>query len=193
MAMIMGMRATSGDGDAQAGQAVHAPPGTLVLADDQDECAGVDVVEGQPLVLDADALNLLAASNRQVADAVLTPHPGEAARLLCTDTISVQRDRFAAAAALVTRYNAATVLKGAGTIVSAPGELPCVIGAGNPGMAVGGMGDLLTGVIADARAAGITVTSLVTMSVSFQAGISSRLSLGDSACVWRSGTCAPAR
>lgn len=111
---------------------------------------------GQPLVLDADALNLLAAANRDVGDAVLTPHPGEAARLLGTDTASVQRDRFAAAAALATRYNAATVVKGAGTIVSAPGELPCVIDAGNPGMAVGGMGDLLTGVIAAFRGQGMS-------------------------------------
>lgn len=110
---------------------------------------------GQPLVLDADALNLLAAANRVAGDAVLTPHPGEAARLLGVDTASVQRDRFAAAAALASRFHAATVLKGAGTIVSAPGKLPCVINAGNPGMAVGGMGDLLTGVIAAFRGQGM--------------------------------------
>ena len=103
---------------------------------------------GRPLVLDADALNLLAASNREVGDAVLTPHPGEAARLLGIDTASVQGDRFAAAAALAAQFNAVIVLKGAGTIVAAPGQAPCVIDAGNPGMAVGGMGDVLTGVIA---------------------------------------------
>ncbi len=109
----------------------------------------------RPMVLDADALNLLAASKRDVGDAVLTPHPGEAARLLGTDTASVQRDRFAAAAGLANRFNAAIVLKGAGTIVAAPGKLPRVIHAGNPGMAVGGMGDLLTGVIAAFRGQGM--------------------------------------
>ncbi|WP_196411419.1 ADP-dependent NAD(P)H-hydrate dehydratase, partial [Xanthomonas translucens] len=70
-------------------------------------------------------------------------------------TAEVQRDRFAAAAALAERYQAAVVLKGAGSIVAAPGEVPRVIAAGNPGMAVGGMGDLLTGVIAALRAQGL--------------------------------------
>jgi len=110
---------------------------------------------GRPLVLDADALNLLAADPRPVGDAVLTPHPGEAARLLGTDTASVQRDRYAAAAALAVRHRCTVVLKGAGTIVAAPGQAPCVLGAGNPGMATGGMGDLLTGAIAAMRAQGL--------------------------------------
>lgn len=105
-----------------------------------------------PMVVDADALNLLAAAPRAVPQAVLTPHPGEAARLLQTTTAQVQADRHAAAAALAARYQATVVLKGAGTLVCAPGRLPVVIGAGNPGMAVGGMGDLLTGVIAALRA-----------------------------------------
>jgi NAD(P)H-hydrate epimerase len=60
----------------------------------------------------------------------------------------VQQDRFQAAQALVQRFGCAVVLKGAGTVVAAPGELPVVIGAGNPGMASGGMGDVLSGVIA---------------------------------------------
>jgi len=79
---------------------------------------------------------------------VLTPHPGEAARLLGATTHEVQQDRFGAARAIADRYNAVVVLKGAGTIVVQPGRRPGVIGAGNPGMAVGGMGDVLTGVIA---------------------------------------------
>jgi NAD(P)H-hydrate epimerase len=85
---------------------------------------------------------------------ILTPHPGEAARLLDTSTQAVQADRFAAAAALVGRFQCIVVLKGAGTIVAAPECTPRVIDAGNPGMAVGGMGDLLTGVIAALRAQG---------------------------------------
>ena len=110
----------------------------------------------KPLVLDADALNLLAAAPRALpADTILTPHPGEAARLLDSDIASVQGDRNAAALALVQRYGAVVVLKGAGTIVAAPGRIPRVVAAGNPGMATGGMGDLLTGVIAALRAQGL--------------------------------------
>ncbi len=106
---------------------------------------------GLPLVIDADALNLLA----QDADAILTPHPGEAARLLETTTAAVQADRYASAQALAERYHAVVVLKGAGSIVAAPGHAPRLIAAGNPGMAVGGMGDLLTGIIASLRAQGL--------------------------------------
>ncbi|MGN6513508.1 MAG: NAD(P)H-hydrate dehydratase [Lysobacteraceae bacterium] len=111
---------------------------------------------GTPLVLDADALNLLAESPRALpADTVLTPHPGEAARLLGCDTGAVQADRFGAAARLAERYACTVVLKGAGTIIAAPGARPRVASTGNPGMATGGMGDLLTGVIAALRAQGL--------------------------------------
>ena len=111
---------------------------------------------GKPLVIDADALNLVAAQPCALADAILTPHPGEAARLLGSDNAGVQRDRFAAARGIAQRYDAVTVLKGAGTIVAVAGEIPRVIGAGNPGMAVGGMGDVLTGVILALRAGGMS-------------------------------------
>jgi NAD(P)H-hydrate epimerase len=110
------------------------------------------VGSGRPLILDADGLNWLAARPRQVPQAVLTPHPGEAARLLDLTTEQVQNDRYAAIDALVERYGATVVLKGAGTLVAAPGETTAVIGAGNPGMATGGMGDVLTGVIAALQA-----------------------------------------
>ncbi|WP_019399676.1 bifunctional ADP-dependent NAD(P)H-hydrate dehydratase/NAD(P)H-hydrate epimerase [Pseudoxanthomonas sp. GW2] len=108
-----------------------------------------------PHVLDADALNLLAEAPMPLGDAILTPHPGEAARLLGSSTAAVQADRYAAAAALAQRYGCVVVLKGAGSIIAAPGELPCVLDAGNPGMATGGMGDLLTGTIAAMRAQGL--------------------------------------
>ena len=110
----------------------------------------------KPLVLDADALNLIAAEPCAVADAILTPHPGEAARLLGMDAAEVQHDRFAAAQAIAERYQAVVVLKGAGTIVAAAGQAPRVLDAGNPGMAVGGMGDVLTGVIVALRASGMS-------------------------------------
>jgi len=125
----------------------------------QDEWAAAlwaaALASAKPLVLDADGLNLLAAGPRSLPQAILTPHPGEAARLLETDTGSIQRDRFSAAGALAARFQSVVVLKGAGTVVAAPGRCPRVINAGNPGMAVGGMGDLLTGVIAALCAQGL--------------------------------------
>lgn len=104
---------------------------------------------GKPLVIDADALNLLAATglSRIPVGSVLTPHPGEAARLLASDTATVQSDRRAALARL-TAHGAVCVLKGAGTLVGARGVVPSLCLEGNPGMASGGMGDVLTGAIA---------------------------------------------
>ncbi|WAT16096.1 NAD(P)H-hydrate dehydratase [Xanthomonas fragariae] len=101
------------------------------------------------VVIDADGLNLLAANEIPTRGLrVLTPHPGEAGRLLGLSTRQVQRDRLAAADALAKRFDAVVVLKGAGSVVAAPRAVPRIIDAGNAGMAVGGMGDLLTGVIA---------------------------------------------
>lgn len=99
-------------------------------------------------VVDADALNLLAQAPRALGhDTVITPHPGEAARLLQCSVDAVQRDRFAAVQALVERLECVVVLKGAGTLV-ADGNRVALCAAGNPGMGSGGMGDVLTGVIA---------------------------------------------
>lgn len=110
---------------------------------------------GRPRVLDADALNLLAADPQPVPGAVITPHPGEAARLLGVGVDQVQSARLAALTVLVERYRCVVVLKGAGTLVGGPGARPWVLAAGNPGMAVGGMGDVLTGVIAALLAQGL--------------------------------------
>ena len=109
----------------------------------------------QPLVIDADALNLLASAPARRANQVLTPHPGEAARLLRQDTATIQRDRFAAAQAITHQYGGTTVLKGAGSVIHADGQLPVVCAAGNPGMATAGMGDVLAGVIAALIAQGM--------------------------------------
>lgn len=103
---------------------------------------------GLPGVLDADALNLLAGGAPPAGRWVLTPHPGEAARLLGTDTAAVEADRLAAARALQRRYGGVVVLKGAGTIVQSGGATPWLCERGNPGMATGGMGDVLAGLIA---------------------------------------------
>lgn len=110
-------------------------------------------------VIDADGLNLLAASSIGSEQAspvcVLTPHPGEAARLLGVSTAQVQADRFGAAKQLAEKYSAVVVLKGAGTIVT-DGDVILVCDVGGPGMASGGMGDVLSGVIAAMLAQGMT-------------------------------------
>jgi ADP-dependent NAD(P)H-hydrate dehydratase / NAD(P)H-hydrate epimerase len=111
---------------------------------------------GLPTLVDADALNLLAHTAVSLpAQTVITPHPGEAARLLDTDVAHVMRDRFAAARELARRYAAVAVLKGAGSLIAGPGGEVCVCPWGNPGMASGGMGDVLTGVIAGLLAQGL--------------------------------------
>lgn len=118
-----------------------------------------------PLVLDADALNLLAEQNlswqelgsdQTRAQWIITPHPGEAARLLCWSTGQVCVDRFAAVRALQRKTGAVCLLKGAGTLLafpdhSAPLDI-CL--EGNPGMASGGMGDVLAGICGAMLAAG---------------------------------------
>lgn len=109
----------------------------------------------RPMVVDADALNLLARSPRSLAPgSVLTPHPGEAARLLGCDTAAIASDRFAAAQSLATRFGAVVVLKGAGTVIADSSGAFAICPFGNPGMASGGMGDVLTGVIAALLAQG---------------------------------------
>ncbi len=102
-----------------------------------------------PLVMDADALNLLAQTPRVRQDWVLTPHPGEAARLLGRKVRDIHADRFAAAREIQQRYGGVVVLKGAGSLVVGQAhQPPAICTDGNPGMASGGMGDALTGVIA---------------------------------------------
>lgn len=107
-----------------------------------------------PLLLDADALTLL-AQNRwesrlaaRAAATILTPHPGEAARLLDCAAADISRHRLAAAAALADKWQCLIVLKGAGTIIQAPGAPAAICAAGNPGLARGGSGDVLSGIIA---------------------------------------------
>ncbi|MEO8459742.1 MAG: NAD(P)H-hydrate dehydratase [Dokdonella sp.] len=108
-------------------------------------------------VMDADALNLLARAPLPLPkNAVLTPHPGEAARLLGVDTKQVQADRYGSVRELAVRYKAVVVLKGAGTLIADPDGHVAVCPWGNPGMASAGMGDVLTGVIAGMMAQGLS-------------------------------------
>jgi hydroxyethylthiazole kinase-like uncharacterized protein yjeF len=114
-----------------------------------------------PLVLDADALNLIAASKtlqarlpKRGAASVLTPHPAEAARLLGCATAAVQNDRIQAALDLSQRYQAIAVLKGNGSVIASPDGSWLINTSGNPGMASAGMGDVLAGMIASLLAQG---------------------------------------
>ncbi len=104
-----------------------------------------------PLVLDADGLNFLTSGAgevfRQRGNWVLTPHPGEAARLLQCSTKDIALDRFHCAKQLSDRYDAVVALKGAGTLITAAPENIQLANVGNPGMATAGMGDVLSGVI----------------------------------------------
>ena len=113
---------------------------------------------GKPMVLDADALNLIALESEDLDldGTVLTPHPGEASRLLGVETAQVEADRFAAAEHIRSRSGAVVVLKGAGTLVEDGEDLVSVCHGGNPGMASAGMGDVLCGVVAALIAQGFS-------------------------------------
>lgn len=139
-------------------------------------CGGADAVrEHLPrlislaprLVLDADALNALARDSglqqllaRRMArpecadTTVMTPHPLEAARLLGSDTESVQRNRLAAARALAQRYHCVVVLKGSGSVIAAPDQMPVINPTGNARLATAGTGDVLAGMVAARLASG---------------------------------------
>lgn len=102
----------------------------------------------QPMVLDADGLNLLALHPQKRDNWILTPHLGEAARLLGTDIDNIKKDRPEAIRTLHQYFSGVVVLKGHGTLVYAGGDTMYRCDYGNPGMATAGMGDVLSGVIA---------------------------------------------
>jgi hydroxyethylthiazole kinase-like uncharacterized protein yjeF len=118
----------------------------------------------RPKVVDADGLNLLSREPGQRDDWILTPHPGEAARLLATDTGSIQEDRYASAQALVQAYGGVAVLKGAGTVVAAADGLS-VCDRGGPVLASAGTGDVLTGAVAGLLAQGVDPAQAARMAV----------------------------
>ncbi|MBZ4194696.1 MAG: NAD(P)H-hydrate dehydratase [Candidatus Contendobacter sp.] len=110
----------------------------------------------KPLVVDADGLNLLAIEPGYRDGWILTPHPGEAARLLKMTPDQVEADRFVAVEQVALRYGGVAVLKGAGSLIASTIDGQVALGTtGNPGMASGGMGDVLTGVIAGLVAQGL--------------------------------------
>lgn len=125
---------------------------------------------GLPLVVDADALNLLAHDPLRRDNWILTPHPGEAARLLKVSSTQIQQDRFAAVRDLQAQFGGVVVLKGPGSLVA--GEAPTLrlCARGNPGMASGGMGDVLSGVIAALEAQGLAAFEAACSAVCLHAG-----------------------
>ncbi len=138
-----------------------------------DLLAGFD----RPAVWDADALNLLARQPGKTSGRVITPHPGEAARLLGTTTAEIQADRPGALARLQAEYGGTAVLKGAGTLVSAL-PVPLVCTAGNPGMGSAGMGDVLTGIIAALAAQGLELPEAAAVGVGVHARAGDRAAAG---------------
>jgi len=118
----------------------------------------------KPKVFDADGLNLLAKAPNYDTNRIITPHPGEAARLLQCSVTEIERDRFAAVRELQQRFGGVTILKGAGTLVC-DGKQVYVCLAGNSGMASGGMGDVLTGVIVSLLAQGYALLDAAVIGV----------------------------
>jgi len=135
-----------------------------------------------PLVLDADALNLLGADAalhplcaRRASPTLLTPHPAEAARLLQCSIATVQRDRVAAALALSARFHACTALKGVGTVCAGHDGRWQINTSGNPGLASAGMGDVLSGILGALLSQGATAESAIMAGVYLHGAASDEL------------------
>jgi NAD(P)H-hydrate epimerase len=123
-----------------------------------------------PLVLDADALNCLArldrsSQPRSTAPRVLTPHPGEMSRLAGLSTADVQADRLGVARRVAHEQGSVVVLKGARTITAEPGGRAWINLSGNPGLAAGGTGDVLAGIIGSLLAQGYPATEAAPLGV----------------------------
>lgn len=122
-----------------------------------------------PLVVDADGLNLLSHTDKFNENWILTPHPGEAARLINETSQTIQADRLTAIKTINKRYGGVCVLKGAGSLVLAPNSLPALCDKGNPGMASAGMGDILSGVIGGLISQGIPLSEAAKLGVCMHA------------------------
>lgn len=119
-------------------------------------------------IVDADGLNLLSQLSVSRTNWILTPHPGEAARLLGVTVHAIEMDRYDAVAKIQRNYSGYCVLKGAGSLV-ADGEQTAISTLGNPGMATAGMGDVLTGIIAGLRAQGVSLQTAARLGVTLHA------------------------
>jgi hydroxyethylthiazole kinase-like uncharacterized protein yjeF len=138
-----------------------------------------------PLLLDADALNLVSAHSvlavhvrRRVAATVITPHPAEAARLLATSVEAVQADRVGAALELAQRFKAHVALKGCGTIIAHPDGNWRINTTGNPGLASGGSGDVLSGMAGALLAQGWPAGAAISAAVHLHGAAADTLAAG---------------
>lgn len=149
-------------------------PGTLVVGPGlgrspwSEQMLQQALATGLPLVLDADALNILSQGQQQLPDdsvpRVLTPHPGEAARLLGCTVAEIQADRFAAIKALHQETGGVVVLKGVGTLIY-DGDILLLANVGNPGLARGGTGDVLSGLIGGLMVQGLDAMDAAALAV----------------------------
>jgi hydroxyethylthiazole kinase-like uncharacterized protein yjeF len=138
-----------------------------------------------PMVLDADALNLIAGDAtlaaavvaRQAATAI-TPHPAEAARLAGLSTSAIQADRLGAALALASRFNTATVLKGVGSVLAFPDGTWAINASGNAGLASGGTGDVLAGMLGALLVQGLSVKEALKLAVCLHGAAADSLVVG---------------
>ncbi len=135
----------------QGASTVVIGPG-LGVDDWSRSCFRLALESAKPLVIDADGLNLLATDSslsRLSQESVLTPHPGEAARLAGVSVSNIESDRLYWAKSLAEQYGSTIILKGAGSVIASQddGSIPHICSAGNPGMASGGMGDVLAGLV----------------------------------------------
>ena len=134
----------------------------------------------KPMILDADALNILASSDNLYNignNCILTPHPGEAARLLNITTAQVQKDRMMAIKQLQQKFGCTVILKGAGTLIKSFEPAIYLCNAGNPGMASGGMGDVLSGVIGGLVAQGLDLCAAARLAAIVHATVGDMLAL----------------
>ncbi len=162
----------------RAGIVLEAQPDAVVIGPGlgQNDAAHALLVRALalevPVVLDADALNLiahdaelLAAVQRRAAPTLVTPHPGEAARLLGEDVAAVQADRIRAAGELARRLGASVVLKGAGSVLAYPGDSIDINGSGGPALATAGSGDVLCGILGALLVQGIDAPTALRFAV----------------------------
>ncbi len=130
------------------------------------------LTSNKPLVVDADALNLLSTKCFELPQHnnwIITPHPGEAARLLSVATNAIQHDRFNTSINLQKKFNATVILKGAGTIICTSQQPLYICSDGNPGMATGGMGDILSGILGGLLAQGFSAEDAAKIGVCLHA------------------------
>jgi NAD(P)H-hydrate epimerase len=154
---------------ADARDAVALGPGLGLEAETIDVVAELVRRVPKPMVVDADALTALVDRVDALAPApaprCLTPHPGEMARLIGGSTADVQRDRITIAHDFATTHRVHLVLKGATSVIATPDGRVLLNPTGNPGMASGGTGDVLTGMVGAFLARGLTPTDAVTAAV----------------------------